>query len=61
MDLMKLLYKVLKLFSFPNIDEKSNQFRVTLDRTLWHDLTFGVGCYENKDINEERKRESEII
>ena len=48
-------------YSFPNIDEKNNQFRVSLDRTTWHDLTFAVGCYEHKDINKELQRMLEVI
>ena len=48
-------------YSFPNIDEKNNQFRVSLDRTTWYDLTFAVGCYEHKDINNELQRQLEVI
>ena len=44
-------------YSFPNIDEKNNKIRVSLDKGIsWQDLTFAVGCYEHKDINEELQR-----
>ena len=42
-------------YSFPNVDEKNNQFPLTLDRVTWHDLKFPVGCYEHKDINKRKK------
>ena len=28
---------------------------------MWHDLTFAVGCYEHKDINNELQRQVEVI
>ena len=43
-------------YSFPNVDEKNNKIRVTLDGITWYDLTFAVGCYEHKDINDELQR-----
>ena len=43
-------------YSFPNVDEKNNQIHVTLDGTTWYNLTFAVGCYEHKDINDELQR-----
>ena len=48
-------------YSFPNIDTKNNQFRLTLDGATWHNLTFAVGCYEHKDINKELQRQLEVI
>ena len=48
-------------YSFPNIDEKNNKIRVSLDGALWHDLTFAVGCYEHEDINDELQRQVEVI
>ena len=43
-------------YSFPNVDEKNNKIHVTLDGITWYDLTFAVGCYEHKDINDELQR-----
>ena len=43
-------------YSFPNVDEKNNKIRVSLNGTSWNDLTFAIGCYEHKDINEELQR-----
>ena len=43
-------------YSFPNVDEKNNQIHVSLDGTTWYNLTFAVGCYEHKDINNELQR-----
>ena len=43
-------------YSFPNVDEKNNQIHVTLDGATWYNLTFAVGCYEHKDINDELQR-----
>ena len=48
-------------YSFPNIDEKNNKIRVSLNGALWHDLTFAVGCYEHEDINDELQRQVEVI
>ena len=48
-------------YSFPNVDEKNNQIHVSLDGTTWYNLTFAVGCYEHKDINDELERMMVLI
>ena len=48
-------------YSFPNVDEKNNKIRVSLNGVIWHDLTFAVGCYEHKDINDELQRQMVFI
>jgi hypothetical protein len=49
-------------YSFPNIDKGNNKIRVSIDGgTVWHDLTFAVGCYEYKHINKELQRQVEVI
>ena len=48
-------------YSFPNIDKRNNKIRVSLNGHLWHDLTFAVGCYEHKDINNELQRQVVVI
>ena len=51
------LHSLETYYSFPNVDEKNNKIRVSLDSgTSWNNLTFAVGCYEHKDINEELQR-----
>ena len=51
------LHSLETYYSFPNVDEQNNKIRVSLDNgTSWNDLTFAVGCYEHKDINEELQR-----
>ena len=51
------LHSLETYYSFPNIDDQNNKIRVSLDNgTTWNDLTFAVGCYEHKDINEELQR-----
>ena len=51
------LQSIETYYSFPNIDEKNNKIEISLDNgTSWNDLTFAVGCYEHKDINEELQR-----
>ena len=48
-------------FSFSKIDKKKNKIGATLDRNTWYNLTFAVGYYEHKDINDELKRQLELI
>ena len=55
------LQSLKSYYSFPNIDEKNNKIRVSLNGVLWHDLTFAVGCYEHEDINNELQRQVEVI
>ena len=55
------LHSLETYYSFPNIDEKNNKMRITLDGILWHDITFAVGSYEHKDINSELQRIIESI
>lgn len=43
-------------YSFPNVNKKNNKIKVSLDGSSWSDLTFAVGCYEHRDINEELQR-----
>ena len=50
------LQSLKSYYSFPNVDEKNNKIHVTLDGITWYDLTFAVGCYEHKDINDELQR-----
>lgn len=51
------LHSLETYYSFPNVDDQNNKIRVSLDNgTTWNDLTFAVGCYEHKDINEELQR-----
>ena len=51
------LQSIETYYSFPNIDEKNNKIIVSLDNgTSWIHLTFAIGCYEHKDINEELQR-----
>ena len=51
------LHSLETYYSFPNVDEQNNKIRVSLDNgTSWNELTFAVGCYEHKDINEELQR-----
>ena len=48
--------------SFPNIDEKNNKIKVSLDHgASWFDLTFAIGCYEHEDINKELQRMLVVI
>ena len=56
------LHSLETYFSFPNVDEKNNKIRVSLDSgTSWNNLTFAVGCYEHKDINEELQRQMIVL
>ena len=49
-------------YSFPNIDEKNNKIRISLDNGVsWSDLTFAVGCYEHRDINKELQRMVQVL
>ena len=51
------LQSIETYYSFPNIDKKNNKIKISLDNgTSWNDLTFAIGCYEHKDINEELQR-----
>ena len=50
------LHSLESYYSFPNIDEKNNKINVTINGTHWYNLTFAVGCYEHKDINDELQR-----
>ena len=51
------LHSLETYYSFPNVDKNNNKIRVSLDSgTSWNNLTFAVGCYEHKDINEELQR-----
>ena len=48
--------------SFPNIDEKNDKIKVSLDHgDSWFDLTFVIGCYEHEDINKELQRMLVVI
>ena len=51
------LHSLETYYSFPNIDAKNNKVRVSFDGTTWFDITFAVGCYEHKDINQELQRQ----
>ena len=56
------LHSLETYYSFPNVDEKNNKIRVSLDSgTSWNNLTFAVGCYEHKDINEELQRQMIVL
>ena len=55
------LHSLETYYSFPNVDEKNNKIRVSLDGTSWSDLTFAVGCYEHKDINKELQRQLVVL
>ena len=62
MDSIKIALQSLEsYYSFPNIDEKNNKIRVSLDGVSWYDLTFAIGCYEHEDINNELQRQVEVI
>ena len=50
------LHSLETYYSFPNVDEKNNKLRVSLNGSTWNELTFAVGCYEHHDIDEELKR-----
>ena len=51
------LQSIETYYSFPNIDEKNNKIKVSLNNgTSWADLTFAIGCYEHEDINRELQR-----
>ena len=51
------LQSIETYYSFPNIDKKNNKIEISLENgTSWNDLTFAVGCYKHKDINEELQR-----
>ena len=56
------LQSIETYYSFPNIDEKNNKIRVSLDHgNHWFDLTFAIGCYEHEDINKELQRMLVVI
>ena len=50
------LHSLETYYSFPNVDEKNNKLRVSLNGSTWSELTIAVGCYEHKHINEELQR-----
>ena len=51
------LHSLETYYSFANVDEKNNQLKVSLDSgTTWNDITFAVGSYEHKAINDELQR-----
>ena len=56
------LHSLETYYSFPNVDEKNNKIRVSLDSgTSWSNLAFAVGCYEHKDINAELQRQLVVL
>ena len=47
------LYRLETFYTFPNINEKNNTLRVSVDRGKnWIDLQIPVGCYNITGINE---------
>ena len=46
------LLRLETYYSFPNIDENKNHFRISIDHgKTWLDLLIPTGCYEIKSIN----------
>ena len=51
------LHSLETYYSFANVDEKNNRLKVSLDSgASWNKITFAVGSYEHKAINDELQR-----